>query len=122
METINRSTPRDKKMGLLSEKEPITKEIEENYYLDNEYRLFNIPLSITTERIQNSMNWGLTIATLICLLMLYFATVVYYPYTKEIAFELGREEWVLTIFSFFQFLIAVTYFFLWTNSHVRLAI
>ena len=25
METINRSTPRDKKMGLLSEKEPITK-------------------------------------------------------------------------------------------------
>ena len=48
------------------------------------------------------MNWGLTIATLICLLMLYFATVVYYPYTKEIAFELGKEEWVLTIFSFFQ--------------------
>ena len=53
--------------------------------------------------------------------MLYFATVVYYPYTMEIQYDLGKQEWVLTIFSFLQFLVAMTYFFLWINSHVSIA-
>jgi hypothetical protein len=119
---VNRSTQRDKIIGLTTEQEPITKEIEYSYYLDNEYRLFNIPFSITTQRIERFMGWGLSVAAIICLLMLYFATVVYYPYTKEIEYDLGREEWLLTIISFVQFLIAMTYFFLWINSHVSLAV
>ena len=68
------------------------------------------------------MNWGLSVAAIICALMLYFATVVYYPYTKEIEYDLGREKWLLTFISFMQFLIAMTYFFLWTNSHLSLTI
>lgn len=90
METVNRSTQRDKIIGLTTEKEPITKEIEYSYYLDNEYRLFNVPLSITTQRVETAMNWGMSVAAFICALMLYFATVVYYPYTQEIEYDLGR--------------------------------
>lgn len=68
------------------------------------------------------MNWGLTVAAIICMLMLYFATVVYYPYSEAIEYDLGAEEWLLKIISFVQFSIALAYFFLWINSHMKLAI
>lgn len=89
MDEVDRSTQRDKIIGLISAQEMITEEIEYSYYLDNEYKIFNIPLSITTQRVEKCMSWGLTVAAIICLLMLYFATVVYYPYSENIEYDLG---------------------------------
>lgn len=86
MEEVDRSTQRDKIIGLISAQELITEEIEFSYYLDNDYKMFNLPLSITTKRVENCMNWGLSVAAFICLLMLYFATVVYYPYSEAIEY------------------------------------
>lgn len=122
MEEVDRSTQRDKIIGLISAQELITEEIEYSYYLDNDYKMFNLPLSITTKRVENCLNWGLSVAALICLLMLYFATVVYYPYSEAIEYELGGQEWLLRGISFIQFLIALAYFFLWINSHMKLAV
>lgn len=54
--------------------------------------------------------------------MLYFATVVYYPFSEEIEYDLGSEEWLLKGISLVQFMIALAYFFLWINSHMKLAV
>ena len=68
------------------------------------------------------MNYGLSVAAFICLLMLYFATVVYYPYSSAIYYELGNQELLLNIISLIQFLISITYFFLWIKGHKKLAV
>ena len=61
-------------------------------------------------------------ASIICLLMAYFAAVVYYPYSQTIEYDLGNEELLLNIASILQFIVAMTYFSLWIKSHMKLAV
>jgi heme/copper-type cytochrome/quinol oxidase subunit 2 len=96
--------------------------MEYNYYLDKDFTIFNMKTSITTAKVDAYMSHGLTMAAIICGLMLYFAAVVYYPYSQNIEYDLGNEAILLRVASIVQFIIAMTYFFLWIMSHMKLAV
>lgn len=54
--------------------------------------------------------------------MAWFAAVVYYPYEDVIEYDLGKKEVILRVLSTIQFIVSVIYFFLWTQTHLHLAI
>ena len=62
------------------------------------------------------------IATFICVLMIFFSTVIYYPYEHAIDYDMGPETTLLRIISFVQFLVAIVFFLLFLKSHLKLAI
>lgn len=122
MEEVDRSTQRDKIIGLLSTKDAINEEIEYNYMLDNDFTIFKLPFSITTSKIDYYFQLGLYISTFICFLMAWFAAVVYYPMEGSIVYDLGQEEIILKALSLIQFLVSLMYFCLWSQMHLHLAI
>jgi hypothetical protein len=89
MEEINRSTQRDKIIGLFNTTHEISEEIEYNYKLDKEYTIGNVPISITNTKISFYQNLGMYIAAFICFLMIIFSEVVYFPYEHIIELDLG---------------------------------
>jgi heme/copper-type cytochrome/quinol oxidase subunit 4 len=78
--------------------------------------------SITNAKIDYYLNLGLQIAGFICVLMLYFAAVVYYPYQDVIEYDMGTEYTILKGLSLIQFMVALMYFGLWMKNHMYLAI
>lgn len=80
MEEINRSTQRDKIIGLISTTPVISQEINYNFVLDHNYKFFGFPVSISATKIGIYQNIALAITALICLLMVRFVNVTYYPH------------------------------------------
>jgi hypothetical protein len=54
--------------------------------------------------------------------MAWFAAVVYYPYEDVIEYDLGKEQLILKGLSTVQFIISLMYFFLWSQTHIHLAV
>lgn len=54
--------------------------------------------------------------------MAYFAAVVYFPYEDAIEYDLGKQSLILSVCAIVQFLVALMYFFLWTKTHLHLAV
>lgn len=79
MEDINRSTQRDKIIGLINTTPVISQEIDYNFVLDHNYTLLGFPVSISATKINIYQNISLALSTLICILMVLFVHVIYYP-------------------------------------------
>jgi hypothetical protein len=54
--------------------------------------------------------------------MMFFSTVVYYPYEHSIEYDMGPETFLFRIISLVQFVVAIVFFLLFLKSHLKLAI
>lgn len=120
-EEVNRSTQRDKIIGLINTEKVIAKEIDYNFVLDHEYKFLNFPVSISTTKIGIYQNIALSIALLICLLMFLTVTVVYYPLDNSIEYEMGAYKFYMKVLSVVEFFFAMLYAVLWMLNHIKLA-
>ena len=89
MDSIDRSTHRDKIIGLVKTTNEITEEINYNFELDHETKFFGFPVSIPASKISKYQNISLILALVICLLLFFTVSVIYYPEDEDIEYELG---------------------------------
>lgn len=122
MEEINRSTQRDKIIGLINTTPVISQEIDYNYVLDHNYSFMGFPVSISATKINIYQNIAMVITALICILMVRFVTVVYYPIDEAIEYDLGSHKALITTLSSIQFTFALIYTSLWMFNHIKLAL
>lgn len=92
MESINRSTQRDKINGLIKATSDITEEITYGYELDHDIKLFNMTISISSAKIQIYKSIGMFMATLLCVLLPVLTTVIYYEDDNSIEYYLGSSS------------------------------
>lgn len=77
MEEIDRSTQRDKIIGLLKTTSEISQEIDYNFDLDHKDSFYGIAISSSKINIYQNISLGLSLA--ICILMFFWVHVIYYP-------------------------------------------
>ena len=121
MENINRSTQRDKINGLIKATSDITEEITYGYELDHNIKLFNMTISISSNKIQIYRKIGLFLATFLCFLLPVLTTVIYYPEDGQIKYYLGSSADLVELLSLVQFGFATAYLLLWLKNRVKLA-
>ena len=80
------------------------------------------PVSISATKINIYQNIAMIITAIICVLMVLFVTVLYYPHTEAIEYELGSHKALITTLSSIQFAFALIYTSLWMFNHIKLAL
>lgn len=84
--------------------------------------MFGAKLSVSDPTIERYKNYGLAIATIVCVLMLHFAVVLYYPDYDIVEYDLGPGYELLNALSYLQLGLSFIYLFLWCQPHTHLAV
>jgi hypothetical protein len=79
-------------------------------------------MSISAAKIGIYQNIALALTALICLLMVRFVNVIYYPNDEAIEYDLGTHQALINLLSYIQFGFAVFYVTLWMFNHIKLAL
>lgn len=78
-------------------------------------------MSISATKIGIYQNIALIFSILICILLVTWVNVVYYPLDEAIEYDLGAYRTVIKILSTIQFGFAMLYTTLWMFNHIKLA-
>lgn len=93
-----------------------------NFDLDHMYSFSGINIPISASRIHKYKDISLGLAAFICLMLFFFAWVLYYPDDNEIVYELGSYSILFGALSSLQLLFSLVYTTLWMKNHIELAI
>lgn len=120
----NRVTLRDKLIGLIKTRKEITNEINYNFYLDHLKPISFLPaIPINSQKIEEFRRYAEIISVIICVVMGFTASVIYYPDEHEIDFSFEKTaKWVLSVLCIVQFGFTTLYTILWTINRSVLAV
>lgn len=110
-------------VGLLKTGDEISNEVDYNYALDHLQLIWPfLTISITPERIGLLRQFSQLISVLICILLIFWARVFYYPDEEYVEYALGKKKFIMSVLSAAQFFCTFLYISMWLTNRTYLAV